>query len=114
MEKRIYGPDGAVARRIVTAGGPSQSTVWKDPDSGRSYVQRTTDAAPALKMAHMERSGDLGALPTGRMMGYMPENDYFALQREAKREAKLAGGGYPEIMRRKMRAYFQENPYLAV
>ena len=115
MEKRIYGPDGTVARRIVAAGGPSQSTVYVDKDSRKTLVQSVMDAEPALKMAHAIRAGDLHkAMPWGRCVGTMPSIDYFRIDKEAKREARLGGGGYAEIRARKMREYWQERPRLKV
>lgn len=112
MEKRIYGPDGTVARRVVSAGGPSTSTVYKDPDSGRTLVHRVTDAEPALRAAAHARSEGGQKLEHGRLMGYMPENDYFKMVKEARRESTLAGGGYADILARKKREYFARNSLL--
>ena len=112
MEKVIYGPDGTAARRVVAAGGGSTSTVYKDLDSGRTLVHRVTDAEPALRAAAAARQNGGETLEHGRLMGYMPENDYFKMVKEARTEAAHQGGGYSEILARKKREYFQRNSLL--
>ena len=115
LEKVIYGPDGRVARRLAVQAPKAVPVVTVDRDSRKTHVQHHFDAQPALDMAHAVRS-ELGAWSAGgsmRRMGVMPEPDYYHMVWLAKREAKQAGAGsYREILRRKMRAYFEERPYL--
>ena len=111
MEKRIYGPDGSVARRIVQSGG-SASTVYKDTDSRKTLIHTVMDAEPALRAAKQARDQGGVNFGGGKLQGYIPQNDYHRLVKEAKKEAQAAGGGYAEIWERKKNAYFRQNSYL--
>ena len=46
-----------------------------------------------------------------RRMGVMPEAEYYALIRKAKRKAAQVGAGsYKTVLRGMMQQYFDENP----
>ena len=114
MERPIYGPRGEVAKRVAMQTGRTVSTVYDDRDSGRTIIQRWSDAEPALDLAKQIReTGPTTQTGAMRHYGAMPMDDFMALQDRAKqivRQGNGKPGDFKDVFNKLVRAYFAEKP----